>query len=86
MMNHQVVNSLAEQRRSELRSAVAQCRRKPVRFIPRWHLSLARIRLSQSGSSLVIIISASRVAWQDRNQTAPPTARPRGTQGAHLVG
>jgi hypothetical protein len=87
MMNPQVASSLAGQRRAELRSAAAECRRKPVRFIPRWHVSLARIRLSQSGSSLVIIISASRVAWQDRNQAAPQTTvRPLGSQRAHIAG
>jgi hypothetical protein len=90
MMNPGVASSLAGQRRAELRAAAAECRRTPAaRFIPRWHLSLARIRLAHSGSSLVIIISATRVAWQDRNQAAPQmTVRPGRVSPprAHIAG
>jgi hypothetical protein len=75
MMNPGVARSLAAQRQTELRSIATDCHRTPAaRFIPRWHLSLARIRLAHSGSSLVIIISAYRVAWPDRNRTTPQLA------------
>jgi hypothetical protein len=66
MLNHEAVKTLACQRQADLRTQVTQCRRKPAsHLIPRWHVSWSRTRLSpaaQKGSSLVIIISASRLA------------------------
>jgi hypothetical protein len=69
MLNHHVVETLAAQRQATLRAQAAQaaeCRGAPVRHIfPRWRVSWSRTRLSpaaESGSSLVIIISASRLA------------------------
>ncbi|HEY1622687.1 MAG TPA: hypothetical protein VGG16_02725 [Streptosporangiaceae bacterium] len=65
MLNTAAARSLTEQHSSELRTQVAECRRTSGHFLPRWHVSWSRARLSPAsakGSSLVIIISASRTA------------------------
>jgi hypothetical protein len=64
MLDHVAAKTLATQRHAELRSQVTECRRAPGIF-PRWQVSWSRTRLSPAahkGSSLVIIISASRMA------------------------
>ena len=65
MLDHRDVSIIAGQRRAELRREAAECRRAPRhRLLPRWHVSWSRARLSpaaEKGSSLVIIISASRI-------------------------
>jgi hypothetical protein len=63
MLDLQAAKSLAEQRHAELRTQVAGCRRASGHWLPRWRVSWSRTRLSPAigkGSSLVIIISASR--------------------------
>jgi|HubBroStandDraft_5_1064220.scaffolds.fasta_scaffold623603_2 hypothetical protein len=65
MLDHQSVKTLAEQHQTELRRQASECRQIRRHLIPRWHVSWSRTRLSavtEKGSSLVIIISANRMA------------------------
>jgi hypothetical protein len=65
MLDHLAATSIAAQRQAELRTQAAECRRPTRHLIPRWHVSWSRTKLSPAtdkGSSLVIIISASRMA------------------------
>jgi hypothetical protein len=65
MLNPQTARTLTDQRREELRSVAAECRRTPAHRFSHWHVSWSRTRLSpepSKGSSLVIIVSASRAA------------------------
>jgi hypothetical protein len=65
MLDHLAAKSLSEQRRAELCAQAAECRRASAHWLPRWRVSWSRTRLSPAigkGSSLVIIISASRSA------------------------
>jgi hypothetical protein len=70
-MHPETAVAIAAQHRADMRHQVARCRRPAAHKLPHWHVSWSRTRLSPAiessagrrpGSSLIIIISASRTA------------------------
>lgn len=59
-MNYRTITGIAGQRQAELHSQATECRRKPVRLIPHWHLTWSRTKLPGDQPSVVLIISATR--------------------------
>jgi hypothetical protein len=66
MISPLALPDLTAQHHAELRKLATECRRPSAHWLPRWHVSWTRTRLSpaerHAGDSLVIIISATRVA------------------------
>jgi hypothetical protein len=59
-VNYRTIASMAGQRQAELQSQATECRRKPRRIIPHWHLTWSRTKLPGDQPSVVLIISATR--------------------------
>jgi hypothetical protein len=60
-MHPEIARTIAAQHHEELARLAAETRRRPVRRLPRWHVSWFRAR-EPRGSSVMIIISAHRPA------------------------